>query len=159
MRNKKTRSMSFFTTGFTYIEIVIAIGILALLGAIGLSSFSTWQRGHALDATYRQAISFLEEARNKTLSSENSASYGVRFETDKITLFQSPFVEGASDNKEIILNNYVSISNIVLTGSASDVIFDKLSGETANYGSVVISEKNNPLNSKTITIQQNGVAR
>ena len=63
------------------------------------------------------------------------------------------------ENQEIVFGNSIEISNIVLSGSLSDVLFKRLSGETDNYGSIIISEKGNPLSLKTITIQQSGTVK
>lgn len=148
-----------YKKGFTYIEIIVSLGILILLGFMGVSTFSSWQKKEALNSTWQEGLSLLEEARSKTLSSENSSSYGVHFESDKMISFKAPYVSGNLENKEIFLNSFVSVSGISLNGGGSEVVFKRLSGETDNYGSITISQKTDSSNFKIIEVQQTGTAK
>lgn len=146
--------------GFTLIEILITLSILVILSTIVLSTFRLFDEKEALSKDFFMIISTLEKARNQTLFSKDSSSYGVHFETNQVVLFKGE-TYSSSDPENVVnkLHSKVIISNISLEGAVSDVVFERLSGKTDQNGSVTITSKIDATNSKTINILKTGLTK
>lgn len=149
-------SLSSFSSrkGFSLLEITITVAILLILSAVGLSALSNYNKKQTLKANTDMILSVLSEARAKTLASEGDARYGVHFEESKVVLFREAYVAGAADNIEFDIAGPSKISNITIAGG-SDVLFKKISGETDNNGSLVIT-LNDGSGSAEIDIEKTG---
>lgn len=148
-----------FKTGVTLIEIIIAISIFVLLSTLGMGAFSSFKKNTDLSSAADTVLTFLIQARSKTLSAENAAYHGVHFENDKIVFYSgSVYAAGDPLNQEIALPSTVEISSVTLLGGGSDVLFQKLTGETDNSGTIVLHLKSDVSKTKTITIQKIGLA-
>ncbi len=145
--------------GLTLIEIIIAIGILALVSTIGVGVFSSFKKSSDLSSTADSALTMLIQARAKTLSAENEARHGVHFEGEKIVFYSGDvYGAGAPDNQEIPVPSTVELSSITLSGGGNDVLFNKLNGETDNDGTVVFRLKSDVSKTRTIFIRETGLS-
>lgn len=138
--------------GFTLIEIVLAIGIVTLIGGVVLSSLSQFRTRKSLDAAVEETLSAFSRAHLDSISSLNEKEYGVHIESDKVVYFIGP-TYGATETTNSIykLVSAIEIANIALAGGGNDVLFNRLSGGTNQDGTFEIRAKSN--NSiKTIVI-------
>lgn len=142
--------------GISMLEVLIILVILGIILAIVLPQFSQMKKDQLLKNVGEDIITTLNKAHSATLASLDSSEYGVHFESDKFTLFKGTIfsVDGAS-NEVTNINISVTISNISLTGGASDIYFNRLSGMPSASGTVTIS---NGTLSKIITISATGIA-
>jgi len=144
--------------GFTILEIVIVVAVSVFILVAGLSAFSQFNKNQALRGAAAEAISVLDKGRSLTLGARDNIEYGVHFEADKIVLFKgATYSSSDTSNKVTKMNPLVTISDISLTGGGSDVIFNRLSGETVQGGTVTISLVSNASITKTIIIHPTGV--
>lgn len=148
-------------TGKTILEIVIAISILIIILAMIVPALSTFRNDQTIKNTTEDIISLLNEARTDTLSSKNSTYYSVHFESTRAVYYAGgTFTDGLSTNKVITFDTLVSLpisGGINLNGSGSDVHFTRLSGDTNEYGTIVVQLKSDATKQKTITIAKTGV--
>jgi len=145
--------------GLTIIELLVVIGIIVILAAIIVSPFSTFRASKILDAGVEDVISLLNQARLNTLSSKGGFQYGVHFESSRIVSFRgATFIEPDVNNKEITLDGALEISEITLNGGGSDIVFDRLTGKTNQYGTTTLRIKNTPSKNIAITIEATGIA-
>lgn len=129
--------------GFTLVEILIVVGILMIIFLLSINVLSSLYKKTELDTSRDNIIALLRAAKNKTLASEQSARYGVYFDTesspDRYIFFQG--LNYASRNigfDEIYeLPKTVEILNINLQGGVNEVVFERLDGNTKNYGSII----------------------
>lgn len=135
--NYKSRA-SYSSKGFNLLEVIIAIAIVLILSAAGLNALSNYNKRQSLKANADMVLSVLSEARSKTTASEGSSRYGVHFEESMAVLFRETYVVGGIDNVVFNVSGPVKILNITIAGG-SDVLFKKISGETDNNGSLVVS--------------------
>jgi len=143
--------------GFTLIEIVVSISVLIILATITTSAFSSFREKQALNSDIEQISVLLNDARFKTIASEDSSQYGVYFETNRAVFFKGAvFNEEDPDNKEILFSKLTQISLISLNGGGPDVVFKKLSGETDQHGFVTVSLRGDPSHFKNINIGASG---
>lgn len=145
--------------GFTLIEIVISLAILAAVTLIVSGSFTTSNTRHALDKKTAIVLSLLEQARGQTLSAKNDSAYGVHFETTKAVLFTGPTYSSTASSTNVVepLGSMVQISTITLAGGGSDVLFQKLTGQTSQSGTIRLILTASSTQNKTITVSATGI--
>ena len=146
-------------SGFSLIEIVIAMAIGAVLVAAIVVSFSSFRNSKIVDVSADQVLAVINEARVKTVSSEDYSRFGVHFETSRVVLFKGDvFTEPNSSNTETPVSPLVEISNISLNGGGANLVFQKLTGKTGNYGSLRVRLKSDNNKYKTISVKSAGIA-
>ncbi|MCK5590337.1 MAG: type II secretion system protein [Candidatus Pacebacteria bacterium] len=144
--------------GYTAIEIVLVIGIMGILVTMVGLSFSAFRNSNILAVETEKVVSLIAQARNDTLSSKNDTVYGVRIESNRVVLFESDtFSEVDPDNIEISLDTSVALTDIVLNGGGSDIVFKRLSGKTNEHGTMSLVLTSDPTTKKTITIYATGL--
>ena len=145
--------------GFSLIEIIVVIAIGAVLVAAITVSFSSFRNSKTVDISADQILSVINEARVKTVSSEDYSRFGVRFEANRIIFFKGDiFTEPNSSNIETPISPLVEISDISLNGGGADMVFQKLTGKTGNNGSLRVRLKSDNDKYKTISVKSTGIA-
>ncbi len=130
--------------GFTLIEVLVVVAVLMIILALSVTAFYTLTRRTDLEATRDNIIATLNTARNKTLASESAAQYGVYFNNSssphKYVLFKGPsyILRDTSFDQIHNLPSTIEISNITLNNSTNEVVFNRLEGDTSNYGIIVL---------------------
>jgi prepilin-type N-terminal cleavage/methylation domain-containing protein len=147
--------------GISLIEILIAVSIIAIISAIAVPNLSKFHNQQALQNTTEDVVSLLNEARNNTISSKNSNTYGVHLETDRAILFTgTTFNSNDSSNVPVIFDTATIIpatGGISLNGGGSDIVFNRITGDTANYGTIIIELISDNTQQKIINISKIGI--
>ena len=145
--------------GFSLIEMIAVVAIGAVLVAIIVVSFSSFRNSKTVDISANQVLSVINEARVKSVSSEDYSRFGVRFEANRVALFKGDvFTEPNSSNIETFLSPLAEISDISLNGGGADIVFQKLTGKTGNNGSLRVRLKSDNGKYKTISVKSTGIA-
>ena len=145
------------TKGMTISELLVVLGILVVLVAIVLGAFTSFRKNSSFDNDIKLMMETLREARSQTLSSQNASQYGVHFENTKITLFVGDvYSVSNSTNRNFDLSSTDISLAFSLNGGGNDIVFKRLTGGTAQSGTITISS---PSLSKTkiITIYRTGL--
>jgi prepilin-type N-terminal cleavage/methylation domain-containing protein len=144
--------------GFTLMEILGVVAIMTILMTIVLTSFSTLNKNQALDKSAKYIASIIEEARGNTLFSKNDSQYGIKFEASKVTMFKgASYSLSSPDNVVYDLNSLVTISNISLSGGGSELVFDRLTGNTSQTGTITVSLNSSSTSKAFITFSKTGI--
>ena len=144
-------------SAFSIIEIIITIAVGLILFTIATSAFIGMRNRQALNTAVEQISSTIQNSQAKTLASKKSQNYGVHFETNRLVMFEgSAFTEPNATNKEIKFSNLAEISIISLNGGGQNIIFERLTGETNQYGAITVRVRNDASDAKTITIEKTG---
>ena len=141
-------------------ELVVVIGIICIIGAIVFPKLNNFQQQQDMKNTSEDIISLLNEARNNTISSKDSNTYGVHFQSDRAILFSgSSFNSFSSDNKQINFESSVRIPTTggINLGGGSDVIFKRITGETTQSGTIIIQLVQHKDQQRIITIYKTGI--
>lgn len=143
--------------GFSVLEIMISVSLIGVLTVIVVGQFSKYQAAQFIRTDTEAVIGIIEDARAKTLSSVSSSQYGVHFDTDTATLFTgSSYSSSDPDNKILELSSYVQITDVSLVGEGDEIVFERLSGNTNQYGSITL-EASGGDDSRVITVTKLGI--
>lgn len=144
--------------GFTLLEIVIVISITMLMVGFTISSFRLLNQSQALSKNADTMGTILREARSMTLSSKNGTQYGVHLETNQAVIFTGAVYSSTTpSNLYYPLNSLGTISSINLTSSSTEVVFDRLTGDTPQSGTIILNLLNNPSSTRTINVSSTGL--
>lgn len=133
---------------------------MGIIFAVSIPSFSDFRNRQVVRNTAEDVVTLLNEARNDTLLSKSSTFYSVHIENTRAVLFTGgTFDTNAASNIVITFDALVTApsGNISLNGGGSDVKFDRLSGDTSQYGTIQVNLISNSAIKKIITINKLGV--
>lgn len=151
--------MKTFQKGVTLLEILIVIAILGALSALIVGNFSSTRGDQVLKNETEAVVALLQEARSNTLSGLDSSQYGVHIQSDRVILFKgSSYSSSDPSNSPYFIDDAVFISSINLQGGGSDIIFERLTGETTAYGTLILRRASDASLNRTITISSIGLA-
>jgi len=150
-------------TGLTLIEMMIVIGILAILFSLGAIVFNSFVKGDQIDSGVKKVISCLNEARAKTLAGyslggESALNFGVHFEENAYTLFGgSVFDSQDQTNQRFSLDEGLIFNQIEL--SSGNIIFEKITGQVVGFDgdqNFVILKSRDSSQERRVTINKLG---
>ena len=151
-----------FSSGFTIIELLTVVAILVILASISISLFRVFQKESGLTNAAEEIINMLRFAQNKTLASQESSQWGVYFSTStspqEYVLFKgSDYAsrDPAYDQTHKIPEK-IEIYEVNLTGGGSEIIFEKVTGNTNSSGNMSLRLKENPLKIRQVIVEQSG---
>jgi prepilin-type N-terminal cleavage/methylation domain-containing protein len=143
-----------YKQGVTLLEIMIVLAIVVILIAVVVPQFSRMRENQALKNAVIDVVSTLNKARSQTLASVDSSEYGVHFEANHVIIFKGVvYSAGSSDNETVDILSPATVSDISLTGGATDLYFNRLSGAPSRTGTITVSSTNF---SKIVTISATG---
>ncbi|MEK7654449.1 MAG: prepilin-type N-terminal cleavage/methylation domain-containing protein [Patescibacteria group bacterium] len=128
MRLPKVLDIKKYSSGITLIEILIVLGIAALLLGAGAPVAYNFYYQAQFESEYSLLFSTLQQARNLSLVNHNKSAHGVYLESETFITFQgSSFAaRTASQDREFPRATQVTISGPV------EIVFAALSGETSS---------------------------
>lgn len=152
--------------GLSLIELLAVISILLIILGITVQSLRYFQGEGALSDSSEKIINILRMAQSKTLASEGASQYGVYFDktTDphQYTLFKlfdsvsyNDPLRNTSSDEVYQISKSVEIYEINL-GGGQEVVFSRLTGETANSGTVSLRLTSDNSKTRTIGIKPSG---
>lgn len=127
------KETSRWVRGFTLVETIIVIAIMAVIVAISLFSLLGYRNRANLDSTVRKVSALLREAQSRSVAQESGAAWGVHFENSTNTMpFYALFYDlyGSSTVVErYSLPNLVGYATSSLgQGSSTEITFAQISG-------------------------------
>jgi len=133
--------------GFSLIELLMVIAILAILSSGVVIWFLGYQREAELGSTAKTIVNTLRDAQSRSINGKDFKSWGVYFDNlnNKFVLFRNDGggFAGATVKEENYLSSFVKISTICqteaargvcLNGDGKEIIFNLPKGDTGQYG-------------------------
>ena len=140
--------------GFTLIELIIVLSIVAILLGFTTINLSRSQQSASLNAVEQILLSDLKQQQLKAMIGDTEGratpdSYGIHFDSNKYVLFHGTYLEGDPSNFVVNLD-----SNMQFNNPEYNVVFSRLSGEIAAATIVELQDKND---SKLVRIHLNSL--
>lgn len=140
---------------FTLVELLVIIGITTTLALITLPILTSRVQGNDILETVKAINSQIIQQQQNAYSGKNSISYGIKFNTNDITLFQGNSYASSTNQEVYPFTNGITVSQINLT-SGSEIVFNSGSFRPNVNGS--INFYSNP-DTYSITINSEGLVR
>lgn len=142
--------------GFTLIEILVVIGLVALvlgIGAVTNVSFYTRELRASEQTTF---VAVLEKARSRAMNNIYGSKHGLHIKPESYVLFYKfPYNDAEPTNEAIPRNPNITITSTDTHLTDNEVIFNQLSGETEDVGIFTMQDTSGK--TKTVEIQENGL--
>ncbi len=131
--------------GFTLIEVVISVSVLAILAVVATITFFGSQRNTDLVAATEKIAATLREAQARSMSGEQTSTWGVQFDTavgtdNFFSIFHGATFASATASTTTYIASNLRFSNITLNGGGSEIRFERLTGKTSQYGTGASSQ-------------------
>ncbi len=130
--------------GFTFIEVIVTIGIFVVILSFGLVLSIDAYRGYLFRAERTIVVSALERARSRAMTNYEQSSWGVC----KLGASYQVFKGSTCASGDAIPSNL----NVTVTGLDSGVVFSQLSGTTTD-ATITLSDVSR---SATISVNSEG---
>lgn len=138
---------------FTMLELLIVLGILAIVTIVAVPFFGSSISRNDLQTSAWRVIDDLRRAQSQAMAGHTNSAWGVHMQSDRHVFFRGTTYNAADpENIETVFPATVTMSVISLNGGGSDVRFNKIRGDTGDYGSVTLQDTNT---AETITITIN----
>src|SRR3989344_2681062 len=125
--------------GISVLEILMAVAIIGILVAISVSVFSSLSNSQSLDRDAQSVLSYIEKARTMAINSVDGTEHGVKFTSSKVEVFSGTVYDADNVEASYDIPTKYTISNISLTGGATELYFAKLTGNASKSGTVTVS--------------------
>ena len=133
-----------FRKGFTALEIIIALGIISLLGALSLVSFLNSRRVGELVTAGNEMLAVLRLAHEKAVAGQGGDPWGVRLAGNAYYLFQGVSYGSAVSSVTYIVPSSIEIANIALAGGGQEILFRSVDGITDQQGTFTVRVRGAP---------------
>lgn len=138
-------------------EIIVYTAIMAILVSLTFRGFLSFRDNQALEKSTSQIVTALNKARSLTISSKNASQYGVHFLSNKVIVFSgAQYSEGNADNQTFSFDSTVALGTTTFYGGGSDIVFQRLTGATDDFGTSTIYLKKNISNSRNVVVKPSG---
>ncbi len=142
---------------FTLFELVVVVAIMSILFQISITAFFSMTKHQSLDKDVESAYSYLLKARNQTINGESGMSYGVRFSSTSVYLFQGTAYTVGSTTAVYEFANKTYMDTISLSGGAYDLYFRKLTGAPSATGTIIFKISTDSTLQKRMLIHGSGL--
>lgn len=177
---KIVNTLKFNCKGFSLLELILVMAILAILSSGAVIWFLGYQRQAEVNSSSKMIVDALRDAQSRSMNGKDFKPWGVCFDAidNKFVLFRNDCnSNGVQDNGEIgvdcgggecfdcdlkcngvavkeenHLSSFIKIGDLSLFGGGNKIVFDNIKGSTAQYGTVRIEQINDSSGFKNIVI-------
>lgn len=150
MRCKIFATKSADQAGYTLIEEVVVVGIIAVLAVFALPVYSNLQNSNGLDVTVNTLVQDLYQAQILSRNEENGTSYGVYINNQTITIYAGSSYATRNTATANVFNMPISVT----VSGLSEVDFSKLYGFPSTTGTFTLTDNSA---SRVVTINSMGM--
>ncbi len=155
-RGGKPRS----TEGFTILELVISIGILAVLGTISVLSLNGYGTSQNLQLSINELSAVVQSTQKRSITQENGHGWGIHFlnatGTSQYTVFSGPSFASGTPERTYSLRRGIQFVDPA-SGTSKDLIFAPETGLPSGYFSILLASQANLSQQRFIAVGANGV--
>jgi len=150
------RAFDYKKTGFSLLELVIVITIIAILGTVGFVKLTDYFTRNNLEKDAQKIAFTLKNARDRSISQDRGFQWGVHFENPANGKGFYELFAGTSYPGQTIIRNNLNTGVEFLNPSASstlDILFSKVTGLASVSTTIVVAlaEDNNVTKSISVS--------
>lgn len=136
--------------GFTLLEVLLSISLVAVLTAIGIPVYRSLQQRSDLDVSAATIAQAVRRAQAKAVAMADDSGWGVAVNQNQAVVF------GGNDyaSRDPIADEIFELSGISQYSGLAEIIFVKAEPAPNTSGDIIISNGNE---TKTITINNKGM--
>lgn len=136
--------------GFTLLEVLLSVAIVALLAGLGTPIYQSFQVRNDLDIAANTLAGSLRRAQVLSQSVDGDATWGVSVQNAAITLFRG--ASYASRNTDF--DEAFDMPGSIIPTGVSEITYDTLTGKPQTIGTVTLTSNINE--TRNITINEKG---
>ena len=140
-------------SGFTLIELMVVIGIMAILSAIAIPSYIKWLPKHRVGTAARAVMSAMEFARSNAIKTNADVTVVFDWGNDSLTVVNS----GGNILRTRRLHGDVDFKDGEVDGLGTPVTFNG-HGFSSDFGKVTVENTKDATISRTIMLTLGGNA-
>ena len=124
--------------GFSFVEVLVAVAVIAMIATISAASFKNFSRSSALKVASEEVYSAFTSARNETLASSGGTVFGVHIGTSSVTRFTgSTYSVGDTTNRTYTFESGVTATSSFISDGI-DIVFSRLTGRPSASGTIFL---------------------
>ncbi len=139
------------------LEVVMVISLALLVAIMAYLPFAGYRKSQALSGATENTLSLLSKARTDTVSSVNNNQYGIHLASSSLTLFAGSSYPGTTV-QTVTLPSVVVVSDTSLFGNDVNIIFDRVTGTTAAYGTITLQQVGDATKQRIIKVEATGLS-
>lgn len=137
-------------TGFTLLEILLSISVIAIITGIGIPIYQSFQVRNDLDLAVNTVSQSLRRAQILSQAVEGDSAWGVYVGENKIVIFKGSGYAA----REAGFDEEFDLAGTITPSGDQEIIFNKFTGWPTNASALVLTTVNE---TKTITINSKGL--
>ncbi len=147
--------------GTTIIELVLVIGLVAILGVIFLVNLQGRKGKTELTTTAQQVAALLREAQSRSMTQSSSTAWGVHFENSTGTspfyaLFATSYSTSSRRGYYRLPPTVNYATSSLASGASKEISFTQITGAASASTSVTIFSISDVSQSSTISVASSG---
>ncbi len=169
IKNLKNNNLDFYLKGFTLVEILIVVSVLIIISASGVAIFSSRTTQVSLDASSKEVIEIISQARNYAVTGYFGDAWGIRILDNSSACVDSGdcvimFKGESFVSRDIAYDRSVQLDRgVYIDASETNEFYFKpvagwLSTTTGALAEQQLILKSNDGNSETIAIAASGIS-
>lgn len=135
--------------GFTLVEIVLSLAVIALIAGFGVPVYQEYQTRNDLDISASTIAQSLRRAQTLAQAGSGDAPWGLYVQSDMITLFQGESYVLRDSN----FDETFSVPGVIAPTGIHEVVFAKFSGEPNTTGTITLTSSSNETRNITINLK------
>ena len=141
--------------GLTLIEIIVVLGIFAIILAISMTVFINSRKTASLNSIRDTIVSTLEQAKSNALAGKGGTTHSVVFASSSFTMFTgSTFNASSTSNRIHNIDTGFALSTTYTSNNT--VTFSRLNGLPQASGTITIKSLSDASSTKSIQIGTQG---
>lgn len=138
-------------TGFTLLEVLLSITIIAMLASVSVSIYRKLQIRNDLDVAATTIVQIGRRAKLRAQAMDGDSSWGIYIVQGSITLFKGDsYATRDADADEV-----ADILSVIIPTGISEIVFVKFFGEPQSTGTITLTSIDDDV--RDIVINSKGV--
>lgn len=126
-----------FKSGFTLLEILIALGLTAIIAGFIISGFQNYSRFQTYEYAVGTVKIAFEESRANAARAVAGSDHGIKIGSTTLTLFEGDTYSGSNPTNVVIDITGAYLTHTLSSGS-DEIVFSTLTGLPSATGTVTV---------------------